>query len=258
MRILVADGDENCLKGLEVMLGAQGFVVYGTDSGEEATELGKRYDYDCIVLGDTADVSLNDVIRALRAAKCKTPIIGISSAGAVSALDCGADDFLVGFAPHKDELVARIRAVVRRSRGHASSVLSCGPLTIDLNTQRATVDGRPIVLTSKLFKMLEILLLNQGRHVTRERIMNRLYDSADDEPGINILSVFVCKLRKVLPKGLLQTVWDRGYMIVEPGATHSPAVGPEIREAFADGLGGYGKTLGPACLSERSVWEIVG
>lgn len=252
MHILVADAD----RSIEVMLGSEGFNVYGIDSGEEAIELGRLYDYDAIVLGDMPI----KVVRDLRAAKVKTPIIVLTDTEAtahiVAMLDVGADDFL-SKPFHKSELVSRIRAVVRRSRGHASSVLSCGPLALDLTAQRATVDGQPIQITGKHFKILELLMLRQGQCVTREQILNYLYNGMD-EPGSKILDVFVCKMRKILPEGLLETVWGRGYMIAKSGAkANSPAVGPEIRTAFADGFGGYGRKQLPGCLSERSVRELV-
>lgn len=252
MRILVADAD----RSIEVMLGSEGFNVYGIDSGEEAIELGRLYDYDAIVLGDMPI----KVVRDLRAAKVKTPIIVLTDTEAtahiVAMLDAGADDFL-SKPFHKAEMVSRIRAVVRRSKGHASSLLQVGPLALDLTAQRATVDGQPIQITGKHFKILELLMLRQGQCVTKDQILDHLYNGMD-EPNIKIIEVFICKMRKVLPEGLLQTVWGRGYTIAKPDAkANSPAVGPEIRLAFTDGFGGYGKKSAPAGLSERSVRELV-
>lgn len=224
MRILVVDGDENCLRSLEMILGAERFHVYGTTEGEEAISLGKLYDYDAIVLSETPDAHTDTVIRSLRNNRVRTPLLVLSANqdGAVRALDLGADDYMTK--PfHADELVARLNALVRRSRGHAASMLTVGPLSLNLTSKTATVDGRAVRFTGKEFAMLELLMLRRGVTLTKEAFMNHLYGGMD-EPELKIIDVFICKLRKKLPPDLIETVWGRGYLIRNEAASETGAV----------------------------------
>jgi two-component system cell cycle response regulator CtrA len=211
MRILCADNEEAYLRALEVMLGSEKFNVYGVDSAEEVVELGRLYDYDLIVLGLAA---AGRVVRELRAARVKTPILVTSRSpnieDIVRMLEAGADDCMVK--PfHKDELVARINAIVRRSKGHAASRIVVGDITVNLDTKIVTVAGRQVPLTGKEFQMLELLALRQGTTISKEMFLNHLYGGMD-EPELKIIDVFICKLRKKLPAGAITTVWGRGYL----------------------------------------------
>jgi two-component system, cell cycle response regulator CtrA len=164
-----------------------------------------------------------EVLRSLRAAKVKTPILILSGYSAiedkVKGLGLGADDYLTK--PfHKDELVARIHAVVRRSKGHVQSIVQVGDLTLNLEEKRAEIAGKGVHLTVKEYQMLEFLSLRRGTTVTKEMFLSRLY-SGMDEPGIKIIDIFMCKLRKKLAdasngKDYIETVWGRGYMLREP------------------------------------------
>jgi two-component system cell cycle response regulator CtrA len=221
MRILAVDGDENCLKSIEIALGHRGFNVYGIDSGEEAIDLGKLYDYDAIVLSETSDTHTDTVIRSLRNNKVKTPILMVTEkagfATTVAALDLGADDVMPK--PfHIDELVARLNALVRRSQGHAASIVQAGPLSVNLATRTAAVHGRHVHFTTKEFAMLELLALRKGMTITKEMFLTHLYGGMD-EPELKIIDVFICKLRKKLTDagagGLVQTIWGRGYILAE-------------------------------------------
>ena len=123
---------------------------------------------------------------------------------------------------HKDELVARIHAIVRRSRGHAQSVIQTGDLVVNLDTKTVAVNGARVHLTGKEYQMLELLSLRKGTTLTKEMFLNHLYGGMD-EPEIKIIDVFMCKLRKKLAgawngKDYIETVWGRGYVLREPHA----------------------------------------
>lgn len=235
MQILIADGDESYLKAFEMRLGTESFKVYGVDNADEAANLGKLYDYDAIVLSET-DESVLYVLRQFRAAKVRTPVLAITGANLpgdrIAILDGGADD-VMSKPVHIDEVVARLTAVVRRSRGHALSTLTAGPLVLNLSTKTAQVNDKPLHLTGKQYHMLECLMLRKGAVQTKDAIMTSLYGGMD-EPELKIIDVFVCKLRQKLKDagapGLIETVWGRGYLIRDPERQESPSLAPEIRE----------------------------
>src|SRR5215212_4427631 len=148
------------------MLKSENFNVYTTDLGEEGVDLGKLYDYDIVLLDlNLPDMSGYEVLRSLRAAKVKTPTLILSGLASidnkVKGLGFGADDYLTK--PfHKDELIARIHAILRRSTARSDNVVRCGDLVIDLEAQRACMGAKPIALTNKEFQMLELLALRRG------------------------------------------------------------------------------------------------
>ena len=224
MRVLLIEDNSAISRSLELMLKSESFNVSTTDLGEEGTDLGKLYDYDIILLDlNLPDISGYEVLRTLRVSKVSTPILILSgSAGMenkVKALGLGADDYMTK--PfHKDELVARIHAIVRRSKGHALSVLQIGDLTVDLDQKLVEVGGVRVHLTGKEYLMLELLSLRRGSTLTKETFLNHLYGGMD-EPATKIIDVFVCKLRKKLASAsggmnYIETVWGRGYVIREP------------------------------------------
>lgn len=216
MRILMIEDDPAVAQSMELMLKSEGFNVYTTDLGEEGLDLAKLYDYDCITLDlNLPDMSGYDVLKQMRVAKVKTPVIIVSGLAGiqdkVKGFGIGADDYITK--PfHKDELIARIHAVVRRSKGHARSLLTVGPLTLDLDSKRVLVAGRSVHLTGKEYAMLELLALRRGSLITKEMFLNHLYGGMD-EPALKIIDIFICKIRKKLPPGLVETVWGRGYML---------------------------------------------
>jgi len=224
MRVLLIEDDSATAQSIELMLKSQGLNVYTTELGEEGVDLGKVYEYDLILLDlNLPDVSGFEVLRSLRVSKVKTPILILSGhAGIeekVKGLGLGADDYLTK--PfHKDELVARIHAVVRRSRGHAESIVQVGDLTVNLDAKTAEIAGERVPLTGKEYQMLEYLSLRKGSTVTKEMFLGQLYGGMD-EPEIKIIDVFICKLRKKLAdasngKDYIETVWGRGYILREP------------------------------------------
>ena len=169
------------------------------------------------------DMSGYEVLRTLRVAKVKTPILILSGLAGiedkVKGLGFGADDYLTK--PfHKDELVARIQAIVRRSNGHAQSVIQTGDLVVNLDTKTVEVNSTPVHLTRKEYQMLELLSLRKGIPLTKEMFLNHLYGGID-EPEPKIIYVFVCKLRRKLANAsdgriFVETVWGRGHVLRDP------------------------------------------
>jgi len=223
MRILLVEPEDIVAASLELGLKAEGFAIYRTDRGDEAIDLGKLYDYDAILIElNLPDMSGLDVIRSLRMAKVGTPILVVTSNYAIDAkimaFGYGADDYIPK--PfHKDEVVARIHAVVRRSHGTSVSVITVGDLDVYLDRKVAEVRGRRVHLTAKEYGMLELLMLRRGHVVTKEMFLNHLYGGTD-EPELKIIDVFICKLRKkfkpLIGHRLVETVWGRGYSIEKP------------------------------------------
>jgi two-component system cell cycle response regulator CtrA len=240
MRILLTDADKLYLQSFEMMLRSEKMKVYAVDSGAEAVELGKLYEYDLILLGDTLDLTPEDVAKSLRIARVHTPILiatgqhgCATTERVVHALNLGADDYMTK--PfYDDELLARIRAVVRRSKGHAASTITVGDVTLNLQSRLVEVNRQVVTLTNKEFQMFQLLMLRKGIVQTKEAILNYIYGGRD-EPDLKIIDVFICKLRKKLPEGFIQTVWGRGYMVGVPGkAPTSPSIGPEVRAADSE------------------------
>jgi two-component system, cell cycle response regulator CtrA len=224
MRVLLIEDDSAMARSIELMLRSEGLNVYTTDLGEEGIDLGKLYDYDIIVLDlQLPDMSGFEVLKALRVAKVQTPVLILSGnaivEAKVKALGFGADDYMTK--PfHKDELVARIQAVVRRSKGHSQSVIVTGKLTVNLDAKTVEVDGQRVHLTGKEYQMLELLSLRKGTTLTKEMFLNHLYGGMD-EPELKIIDVFICKLRKKLAAAIdgdnyIETVWGRGYVLRDP------------------------------------------
>src|SRR4051812_17570225 len=201
MRVLLIEDDRATAQSIELMLKSASFNVYITDLGEEGVDLGKLYDYDIILLDlSLPDMSGFEVLRSLRVSKVHTPILILSGLNGienkVSGLGFGADDYMTK--PfHRDELVARIRAVVRRSKGHAQSVVTTGDLTVNLDRKTVDISGVPVHFTGKEYQMLELLSLRKGTTITKEAFLNNLYGGLN-EPDVKIIDVFICKLRRKL------------------------------------------------------------
>ncbi|HTN40885.1 MAG TPA: response regulator transcription factor [Asticcacaulis sp.] len=224
MRVLLIEDDSATAQSIELMLKSEGFNVYTTDLGEEGIDLGKIYDYDLILLDlSLPDMSGLEVLRQLRVGKINTPIMILSGTSEidtkVKTLGNGADDYMTK--PfHKDELIARIHAVVRRSKGHAQSVIKTGDIIVNLDAKTVEVAGSRVHLTGKEYEMLELLSLRKGTTLTKEMFLNHLYGGMD-EPELKIIDVFICKLRKKLAVAAdgnhyIETVWGRGYVLRDP------------------------------------------
>ena len=224
MRVLLVEDDPTTAKSIEMMLKSAGMVVDATDLGEDGLEIGKLYDHDIIILDlMLPDIDGMEVLRRLRDARVETPVLilsGLTKAGQkVKGLGTGADDYLTK--PfNKDELLARIQAIVRRSKGHAQSVIDTGQLSVNLDARTVEVDGHSVHLTGKEYGILELLSLRKGTTLTKAMFLNHLYGGMD-EPELKIIDVFICKLRKKLvaaTKGehYIETVWGRGYVLRDP------------------------------------------
>jgi two-component system cell cycle response regulator CtrA len=227
MRLLLVEDDLTTAKGISLALKAAGTVVDQTDTGEEALELVRHYDYDVVVLDlNLPDMEGYDVVRRMRSARIETPVLilsGLSRPQAkVKGFEAGADDFMTKPCDNA-ELVARINAVVRRSKGFSQPTLRVGPLQLNLDSREVTVDDQPMHLTGKECAILELLVLRKGMAISKETFLNHLYGGMD-EPEMKIIDVFICKLRKKLAQAgagkLIGTVWGRGYMMRDstPGA----------------------------------------
>ena len=224
MRVLLIEDDNSIAQTIELMLKSESFNVYTTDLGEEGVDLGRLYDYDIILLDlNLPDMSGFEVLRSLRVSKVRTPILILSGLASiehkVKGLGFGADDYMTK--PfHKTELIARVHAIVRRSQGHAQSVVQTGDLSVNVDAKTVQINQVGVNLTGKEYQMLELLSLRRGTTITKEMFLGQLYGGMD-EPEIKIIDVFICKLRKKLAaasggKDYIETVWGRGYLLREP------------------------------------------
>lgn len=215
MRVLLIENDSGYAAAIELMLKAESFNVYTTDEGQEGVELAMLYDYDVIVLSTTPDRTDCDMAKSIRLAKIKTPIVVLTSMPSIEhtvrALGLGADD-VISKPFHKDELVARILATTRRAKGHAQSIITVRDLVLNLDTKTVTIAGNPVHLTAKEYAMLELMALRKNCTITKDMFLNHLYGGMD-EPERKIIDVFICRLRKKLGDGFVETIWDRGYVL---------------------------------------------
>lgn len=224
MRVLLVEDDPTTSKSIELMLTHANLNVYATDLGEEGIDLAKLYDYDLILLDlNLPDMNRHEVLRQLRLSKVDTPILILSgdddTESKLKGFGFGADDYLTK--PfHREELVARIHAIIRRSKGHAQSIIKTGRIAVNLDAKTVDVSGNTVHLTGKEYQMLELLSLRKGTTLTKEMFLNHLYGGMD-EPELKIIDVFICKLRKKLAEATsgenyIETVWGRGYVLRDP------------------------------------------
>ena len=230
MRILLVEDDPSTSRSIELMLTHANLNVYCTDMGEDGIDLAKLYDYDLILLDlNLPDMSGHEVLRQLRLARIETPILILTGSddteNKIKGFGFGADDYLTK--PfHREELVARIHAIIRRSKGHSQSVIKTGIVNVNLDAKTVDVDGLTVHLTGKEYQMLELLSLRKGTTLTKEMFLNHLYGGMD-EPELKIIDVFICKLRKKLAEATgganyIDTVWGRGYVLREPMVASMP------------------------------------
>lgn len=221
MRVLLVEDDAVTADGIRLMLESEGMVIDIADLGEDGLEIGKLYDYDIIILDlMLPDMDGMEVLRRLRDSRVKTPVLILSglteSEKKVKGLATGADDYLTK--PFdKAELLARIQAIVRRSKGHSQSVIRTGRMSINLDAHTVEVDDKPVHLTGKEYGILELLSLRKGSTLNKEIFLNHLYGGMD-EPELKIIDVFICKLRKKLSAATgggnyIETVWGQGYVL---------------------------------------------
>ena len=216
MRLLVVEDERDLNRQLTTALEGAGYVVDRAFDGEEGLFLGETEPYDAIVL----DIGLPkqdgiSVLEALRAAGKLTPVLILTArdrwSDKVRGFDAGADDY-VAKPFHMEEVLARIRALLRRAAGHASSELVAGPVRLDTRAGRVVVDGQAVKLTSHEYRLLSYLMHHAGRVVSRSELVEHLYDQDFDRDS-NTIEVFVGRLRKKLGVDVIQTMRGLGYLI---------------------------------------------
>ncbi len=225
MRVLLIEDDRAMARSVELMLDEAGLEHETAATGEAALEFARAYEFDVIMLDLTLpDMAGQDVLKQLRLLRVTSPVLILSgdndTSTKVTGFGAGADDYVTK--PFdKAELMARIHALVRRSQGHAQSLIVTGPVAIDLAARTVEVDGRRVNLTGKEYAIFEMLSLRKGMTLTKEMFLTHLYGGRD-EPELKIIDVFVCKLRKKLHQagapasGCIETVWGRGYSLRDP------------------------------------------
>ena len=226
MRVLLVGDEEQTATSIKMMLLNENVICDTTDLGEDGLEIGEIYKYDIILLDlMLPDIEGYEVLRRMRAARVRTPILILSGLAdldhKIKGLGFGADDFLTKPFDRR-ELIARIHAIVRRSKGHFESTIRTGKLVVNLDTRVVSVDDQPVYLTAKEYGILELLSLRKGTTLTKEMFLNHLYGGIN-EPELKIIDVFVCKLRKRLVQATggshyIETVWGRGYVVRDPVA----------------------------------------
>lgn len=222
MKVLLIEDGASMVFSIELMLRSENMICNTVNHGEQELDVGKFHDHDIIILDlMLPDVGNIEIIKRIRATGIKTPILVLSGLNTVNNkignLISGADDYLTKpFS--KDELVARVRAIIKRSTGKPESIIKTGVLSINIRTHQVNVRGERVNLTGKEYMILELLALRKGSALTKEMLLNHLY-SGMDEPALKIIDVFICKLRrkleKLLPKGdkYIDTIWGRGYVL---------------------------------------------
>ncbi len=216
MRLLVVEDDKTLNKQIVTALEQAGYAVDTAMDGEEGQFLGDTEPYDAIILDlGLPKVDGVSVLTAWRREGRKTPVIILTArdrwSDKVQGFDAGADDYVTK--PfHMEELLARVRALLRRSAGHATSEISCGPVKLDTRSGRVAVDGNPVKLTSHEYRLLSYLMHHMGRIVSRGELTEHLYDQDFDRDS-NTIEVFIGRLRKKLGVDIIQTVRGLGYLL---------------------------------------------
>ena len=219
MRLLVVEDDKDLNRQITSALEGAGYVVDRAHDGEEGYFLGETEPYDAVVL----DIGLPkmdgiSVLEAWRRNKRVMPVLILTArdrwSDKVQGFDAGADDY-VAKPFHMEEVLARIRALVRRAAGHATSDITCGPLRLDTRANRVTVDGNAVKLTSHEYRLLAYLMHHVGRVISRSELVEHLYDQDFDRDS-NTIEVFVGRIRKKLDVDIIQTVRGLGYLLTPP------------------------------------------
>jgi two-component system cell cycle response regulator CtrA len=232
MRVLLVEDDATTAASIKLMLTKESFICDTTDLGGDGLEIGKLYDYDIILLDPVLpDIDSYELLGRLRAARVRAPILILSGLAdldhKIKDLGFGADDFLTKPFDRR-ELIARIKAIVRRSKDQSDATIRTGKLVVNLDTRVVTVEDKPVHLTGKEYGVLELLSLRKGTALTKEMFLNHLYGGLD-EPELSVIDTFVYRLRKKLVEATggqhyIETEWGRGYVLRDPP---DPAVAPQ-------------------------------
>jgi len=221
MRVLLIEDDKTIGQNIAMVLSKEGMVVDTSYLGEDGLEMAKLYDYDIIIVDlMLPGIDGYEVVRSLRAARNNTPVMILSGLSGsdkkVKGLGFGADDYLTK--PFdRSELIARVNALVRRSKGLADPIVRTGAMEINLNSKIVTIGGKVLHLTSKEYALVELLGMRKGTTINKEQFLNHLYGGMD-EPEMKIIDVFLCKIRRKIEKlsdgvEYIETVWGRGYIL---------------------------------------------
>ena len=223
MRLLVVEDDRDLNRQLVTALTDAGYAIDTATDGEEGHFLGDTETYDAVIL----DLGLPkmdgiSVLEQWRRDDRKMPVLILTArdrwSDKVAGMDAGADDY-VAKPFHMEEILARVRALLRRTAGHATSEIECGPLAIDTKSTRVTIDGSAVKLTSLEYRLLAYLMHHRGRVVSRTELVEHLYDQDFDRDS-NTIEVFVGRLRKKIPGNYITTVRGLGYCLVNPEDEH--------------------------------------
>ncbi|KRE17774.1 two-component system response regulator [Bosea sp. Root381] len=219
MRLLVVEDDKDLNRQIVTALENAGYAVDKAFDGEEGLYLGETEPYDAVILDlGLPKVDGVSVLQGWRRAGKTMPVLILTArdrwSDKVGGFDAGADDYVTK--PfHVEELLARVRALLRRAAGHATSELVCGPVRLDTRASRVVVDGNPVKLTSHEYRLLAYLMHHQGRVVSRTELVEHLYDQDFDRDS-NTIEVFVGRLRKKLGVEVIETVRGLGYIAAAP------------------------------------------
>ena len=220
MRVLLVENDTAAAKRLSDTFASAAFNTEVIDTGEEGLDLLRHYEFEMVVLGSSLpDMEASSFISRMRAARHATPVLALSSAlkpaERVRAFAAGADD-VVDQTVDSSELLARMGAIVRRSRGHSDSILRVGAVALNMQQHEVVANGQVVRLTGKEFELLRLLVLRKNMVLTKDAVLSHLYGGME-EPEVKIVDVFVCKIRnkmaKVGLKDVISTVWGRGYTL---------------------------------------------
>ena len=225
MHILVIEDDKTTNQNICLLLKRERMIPESAFCGRDGLELIKLYDYDLIILDlMLPDISGTEVLKQIRRMNINTPILVVSglhqTEKKVLCLDEGADDYLTK--PYeRSELLARVKALIRRSRGFSEAIIHVGDMNIDINTKTVRIGTNLVPLTSKEYALLELLALKKGITVSKETCISQLYGVMDEPPDSKIIDVFLCKMRrkmKELTKGedYIQNIRGRGYILKVP------------------------------------------
>jgi two-component system OmpR family response regulator len=219
MRVLIVEDDPDLRRQLARTLTDAGYAVDEAPDGEEGQFLGETEPYDAVVLDlGLPKVDGVSVLKAWRAKNLRFPVLILTARGRwsekVEGFDAGADDYLTK--PfHMEELLARMRALMRRAAGHATASIECGDLSVDTRAARATINGEPVRLTSHEYKVLEYMMHHRGRVVPRSELVEHIYDQDFDRDS-NTIEVFIGRLRRKIGNDRIQTERGLGYRLIDP------------------------------------------
>jgi two-component system cell cycle response regulator CtrA len=267
MRALVVDDDVSAASLLKLAVEPENIKVDRVETGSEALDMAKHYDFDVMILEqDLSDMAGARLVAKLRAADINLPVMMLSrikdKQAKIDALNAGADDYMTK--PFdREELVVRLRSIIRRSKGHAGSVIRVGRLAVDVSAKTVEIDGQPLKTTAKEYGILELLALRRGMTLTKENFLDHLYGGMD-EPEQKIIDVFICKLRKKIAtltgnQQAIRTIWGRGYMLDDGETVDGLAEGATPFIGEAGHIAGIGeKSTRPLTELDLLMLDLIG